>query len=180
MSTEMSTLSLMQPMIPTNNFCRFTNIIHTICIWLTLGEIFTHRAIQYFWVFAVPSWIINRSLRGQRSLITVVTSKSDTQPYCWWNINETGGDFPTLSRSHWSFSQGLYHTNESVDAVNKQRSYTILSILIGDISLVSRQPKISDEMKTSVSSGGRFFSISCQRSPLSHPSQHFSAGICNL
>lgn len=48
MTTEMSTLSLMQPMIPTNNFCRFTNIIHTICIWLTLGEIFTHRAIQYF------------------------------------------------------------------------------------------------------------------------------------
>lgn len=77
-------------MIPTNNCCRFTNIIHTICIWLTLGEIFTHRAIQYFWVSAVPSWIINRSLREQRSLITVVTSKSDTQPYCWWNINEPG------------------------------------------------------------------------------------------
>ena len=137
-----------------------------------LGRDFTHGAIQYLWVSGAPGCIINRSLRGQCELITaVMMSVSDTQPYCWWNINEPGVISPHFHTHRPAFGAQIRQSGcELITA----RLTCVLSILMGDINLVWKQPfkkKKKFWWNGDVSQlGGRDYSISCQRLPLAHPS----------
>ena len=151
-----------------------------------LGRDFTHGAIQYLWVSGAPGCIINRSLRGQCELITaVMMSVSDTQPYCWWNINEPGVISPHFHTHRPAFGAQIRQSGcELITA----RLTCVLSILMGDINLVWKQPfkkkkkkkKNSDEMEMCLSSEGEIIA-SAVRDFHSHIRHNISApDICNL
>ena len=159
----------------------FIDNIRNVCASLTLGEIFTHGAIQYLWVSGAPGCIINRSLRGQCELITaVMMSVSDTQPYCWWNINEPGVISPHFHTHGPAFGAQI---RQSGCELITTRLACVLSILMGDINLVWKQPfkkMFSDEMEMCLSSEGEIIA-SAVRDFRSHIRHNISApDICNL